>query len=495
MQGIVGIEDLPAVAYQKEHPHETIWSSWRCHWGEYSTNDKERSEPLFVPVEVTNEKNELYPQETLYTLLMALQMYLHSKGVYHKFMNDIEFADVQNTLDNRMKCLSKMGIVAKRQKAEPFTMQEEEHMWSSGVLSDSNPEQLINTLIYLLGVHFSLRAVNKHKALKTGYYSQIQVKYDEDSGTKFLLYKEARSKNHQGGCKDLNTQPKVVSAYANKENPARCVVHLYEYYLSLRPSHDPKCLHDLYLRPLKRYTEHVWFSCQPLGINTLQQVASKLAACAHLPGRCTNHSLCATGPTRMYSTGMDDKLVRELIGHRSNAVLEYKHTPTNLKHHVSDVLYGNQDTHVLTKHLPSTGLGSGLISQSQPQPDLKPCIPLSQPVVSSSQPNHTGTNTGNVTVNYNLPQGQNLPMINVYPIVNIPQGLLPGTPIVININLQQWMIFRMYMWWICIETHFEHDVVIGLCVLSSLICDMTILHTLLSFGFFPCTICPFGKIN
>ena len=102
----------------------------------------------------------------------------------------------------------------------------------------------------------------------------------------------------------------------------------------------------MYLRPLKRYTEHIWYSYQPLGINTLQQVTSKLAACANLPGKRTNHSLHAMGPTHLYECGVDDKLVCELSEHRSNAILEYKCTSGELKHHVSQLLHGNEKSHV-----------------------------------------------------------------------------------------------------------------------------------------------------
>lgn len=68
-------------------------------------------------------------------------------------------------------------------------------MWSSGVLGESNPEQLLNTVIYLLGVHLSLCAVDKHKALKMGYYLQIKCFFDEDLDSHFLQYMEVHSKN------------------------------------------------------------------------------------------------------------------------------------------------------------------------------------------------------------------------------------------------------------------------------------------------------------
>ncbi len=51
-------------------------------------------------------------------------------------------------------------------------------MWEKGILGDSEPEQLVNTVLYLIGLHFALHAVNEYKALKTGVYSQFKVKYD-----------------------------------------------------------------------------------------------------------------------------------------------------------------------------------------------------------------------------------------------------------------------------------------------------------------------------
>ncbi len=59
-------------------------------------------------------------------------------------------------------------------------------MWHDGILGQDNPEQLINTSMYLLVVHLSLRAVDEYKALKVRYYSQIKIKYDKEYDFKFL---------------------------------------------------------------------------------------------------------------------------------------------------------------------------------------------------------------------------------------------------------------------------------------------------------------------
>ncbi len=93
-----------------------------------------------------------------------------------------------------------------------------------GVLGDSNPEQLLNTLIYLLGVHLTLQGIQEHKDLKVSAYHQIIVKYDEELDCKHLHYAPTHIKNHQGGLRDKNKKTKEVKAFANKNNLQRFVV-------------------------------------------------------------------------------------------------------------------------------------------------------------------------------------------------------------------------------------------------------------------------------
>jgi len=37
--------------------------------------------------------------------------------------------------------------------------EQEEQMWREGILGESNPTQLVNTIVYLTGLQFTLRAV------------------------------------------------------------------------------------------------------------------------------------------------------------------------------------------------------------------------------------------------------------------------------------------------------------------------------------------------
>ena len=77
-----------------------------------------------------------------------------------------------------MKELAKEGHVIPKNQAQPISYAEEETLWQMELLGDSNPEQLINTLIYLIGINFTLCSGEEHKELKTGTLGQLKVHYD-----------------------------------------------------------------------------------------------------------------------------------------------------------------------------------------------------------------------------------------------------------------------------------------------------------------------------
>jgi hypothetical protein len=57
-------------------------------------------------------------------------------------------------------------------------------------------------------------------------------------------------------------------------------------------------------------------------------------------GYRTNHSLRATAASRLYDEQVDEQLICEVTGHRSNAVRNYKRTTDTLKRKVNAVVQG-----------------------------------------------------------------------------------------------------------------------------------------------------------
>ena len=127
--------------------------------------------------------------------------------------------------------------------------------------------------------------------------------------------------------------------YENKENPERCIVRLYEKYVSHRPT-DPKCSPAFYLRPLVKPTSNVWYSCQPVGINNLSKTVARLCQQAKLPGFRSTILL-----EQLYKNDFDEQLVCETTGHRSSAVRAYKRTSDGQKKSISNALYRNTVPH------------------------------------------------------------------------------------------------------------------------------------------------------
>ncbi len=63
-----------------------------------------------------------------------------------------------------------------------------------------------------------------------------------------------------------------------------------------------------------------------------------LATKVGLSGKFTNHSLHATSAMRMFSGGIPEKVIKEITGHRSDAVRLYERTGEAVKHKASSIL-------------------------------------------------------------------------------------------------------------------------------------------------------------
>ena len=91
-----------------------------------------------------------------YEIVVCLQLYMIMNGCTIKLLDEQFFSQLPNTLDNRIKELSRMGCVKPCIQARVITLEEEELVWQSDVLGSSGPKQFVETLLYLFGLHFAL---------------------------------------------------------------------------------------------------------------------------------------------------------------------------------------------------------------------------------------------------------------------------------------------------------------------------------------------------
>ena len=228
------------------------------------------------------------------------------------------------TLDNVMKMRISQGVWITTRKAEVLTPTDEDFLWYMGYLGASNPEQLLNIIVFIVGKGFALRAGQEHRVLRSPpFNSQFRFLCDED-GEIFLRYSEdVGLKTNKGSLKHRKLEPKTVDMYAS-EYPECCPMRIILKYLSLLPK-TCTC-NAFYLQPRKKYFAKSWFVNKPAGVNKLRNVVRDICHAARLPGYYTNHSLRSTTATKLYHNNIDEQLIMEITGHRSLAVQSYKRT-------------------------------------------------------------------------------------------------------------------------------------------------------------------------
>ena len=74
-----------------------------------------------------------------------------------------------------MKERSAAGNGVDRKRVEVIKLDEEDELWSKIVLGDGNGRQLVETLVYLFGLHFALRGGKEHQRPRWTN-SQITIK-------------------------------------------------------------------------------------------------------------------------------------------------------------------------------------------------------------------------------------------------------------------------------------------------------------------------------
>ena len=86
-----------------------------------------------------------------------------------------------------MKKLQREGVGAKKRQVEVLTEANEELMWSKGLLGDTTPQSLLDTVIFYNGLYFALRSVKEHRQLRS---SRCEIEVIEHPGEgPFLLHR------------------------------------------------------------------------------------------------------------------------------------------------------------------------------------------------------------------------------------------------------------------------------------------------------------------
>ena len=184
---------------------------------------------------------------------------------------------------------------------------------------------------------FGLRARDEHRR-----FTLDQVHFGEDSVGPFVRFLGKTAKNNAGGLKHKSVALKDVKHYDSSSSTATYKL-TWKYVNSLKDCDIVEG--PFYRRPLMSIGGKLRFSKVPLGMNSISQIIPKAAEKARLTGNFTGHSAKATCATSLYQSNVDEQLIMERTGHRSQAVRAYKRTSADQQKRISSLLdYSNQST-------------------------------------------------------------------------------------------------------------------------------------------------------
>ena len=276
-----------------------------------------------------------YPPNTLKSIASGVQRHMQEDcnrrdiNIFQK--SDTSFKTFRSALQSRTKQLLSKGVGVSTKHKDPVTSNDEQTLWDTNVFSTGSGQGLSYCVFFYNCKVFGLRGMDEHVHLMT---DQFIIGRDENQD-KFLEFSGRISKTLTGDI-DCKAVPKKIRQYADPNHP-RCIVKVFELYLSLVPEGR------FYRRPLPNKGKEIYFSVQPVGLNSLKKYVQLMFRDAGIDWKAqnrniSNHSGKVTCCTRLYEKGFDEQSIAGRSGHRSDAIRVYKRPSHQLLKEVSNAL-------------------------------------------------------------------------------------------------------------------------------------------------------------
>ncbi|XP_008200258.1 zinc finger MYM-type protein 3 isoform X2 [Tribolium castaneum] len=231
---------------------------------------------LFVK-EVRKPNGAEYAPDTIYYLCLGIQQYLFENGRIDNIFCDPYYEQFTDSLDEVARKFS----VLYNDSHYIVTRVEEEHLWESKQLGAHSPHVLLSTLMFFNTKHFNLTSVQEHMQLSFSHIMKHWKRNPNQPG----VTRVPGSRNvllrfypPQTAIQNNTRKKKVYEQQENDENPLRCPVKLYEFYLSKCPE-SVKTRNDVfYLQPERSCVPDspVWYSTTALPQEALEKMLHRV---------------------------------------------------------------------------------------------------------------------------------------------------------------------------------------------------------------------------
>ncbi|XP_074468770.1 zinc finger MYM-type protein 4-like isoform X2 [Sebastes fasciatus] len=226
--------------------------------------------------EVKRPNGEPYSSDSLFYLCLGIQQYLFENGRVENIFMD-RFYNKFSTEFNNMLRGFKPSITA---NGYIHSRVEEEFLWDCKQLGAYSPIVLLNTLLFFCCKYFGFTTVEQHRQLSFAHVMRCTKTNQNNTKTTFLRFyppisiNEAESDPEVPAKKRKEEESKedILEMMENIENPLRCPVRLYEFYLSKCSESVKQRTNLFYLHPERCCVPNspLWFSSSPLDDSAME---------------------------------------------------------------------------------------------------------------------------------------------------------------------------------------------------------------------------------
>ncbi|XP_050814856.1 transcriptional regulator QRICH1 [Gopherus flavomarginatus] len=224
--------------------------------------------------EARNGEGEPYDPDVLYYIFLCIQKYLFENGRVDDIFSDLYYIRFTEWLHEVLKDVqprvTPLGYVLPSHVTE-------EMLWECKQLGAHSPSTLLTTLMFFNTKYFLLKTVDQHMKLafsKVLRQTKKNPSNPKDKSTSIRYLKALGI--HQTGQKV--TDDMYAEQTENPENPLRCPIKLYDFYLFKCPQSVKGRNDTFYLtpEPVVAPNSPIWYSIQPISREQMEQMLTRI---------------------------------------------------------------------------------------------------------------------------------------------------------------------------------------------------------------------------
>uniref|UniRef100_F7DLK0 Glutamine rich 1 n=1 Tax=Equus caballus TaxID=9796 RepID=F7DLK0_HORSE len=224
--------------------------------------------------EARNGDGEPYDPDVLYYIFLCIQKYLFENGRVDDIFSDLYYVRFTEWLHEVLKDVqprvTPLGYVLPSHVTE-------EMLWECKQLGAHSPSTLLTTLMFFNTKYFLLKTVDQHMKLafsKVLRQTKKNPSNPKDKSTSIRYLKALGI--HQTGQKV--TDDMYAEQTENPENPLRCPIKLYDFYLFKCPQSVKGRNDTFYLtpEPVVAPNSPIWYSVQPISREQMGQMLTRI---------------------------------------------------------------------------------------------------------------------------------------------------------------------------------------------------------------------------